>query len=67
MKPEYLEYGLYTYMAIGFLLWLWALVDDAVTGNRHKGGIAVTMSTLLAMLLGWPFLVADLTKPRGQK
>lgn len=67
MKPEYIAYGIYTYMLIGFCLWLWAIVDDAVTGNRHRGGIVVTISTLVAMLLGWPFLVADLTKSRGRK
>lgn len=67
MKPEYLEYALYAYFVIGFLLWLWALVDDALTGNRHRGGMVVTITTLLAMLLGWPFLVADLTKSRGRR
>lgn len=67
MKTEYLEYGLYTYMAIGFLLWLWAIIDDEVTGNRHRGGPIVTLETLVAMLLGWPFLVSDLTKSRGRK
>ena len=67
MKPEYIAYGIYTYMLIGFFLWLWAIVDDAVTGNRHRGGIVVTITTLVAMLLGWPFLVADLTKSRGRK
>lgn len=67
MKPEYIAYGIYIYMLIGFLLWLWAIVDDAMTGNRHRGGIVVTVSTLVAMLLGWPFLVADLIKPRGRK
>ena len=67
MKPEYIAYGIYTYMLIGFLLWLWAIVDDAMTGNRHRGGIVVTVSTLVAMLLGWPFLVVDLIKPRRRK
>lgn len=67
MKPEYIAYGIYVYMIIGFCLWLWAFVDDAVTGNRHRGGIVVTISTLVAMLLGWPFLVADLTKSRGRR
>lgn len=74
MKTEYLEYGLYTYMAIGFLLWLWAIIDDEITGNRHRGGPIVTLETLIAMLetliamlLGWPFLVADLTKSRRRK
>ena len=67
MKPEYIAYGIYTYMLIGFFLWLWAIVDDAMTGNRHRGGIVVTITTLMAMLLGWPFLVADLTKSRGRK
>lgn len=67
MKPEYIAYGIYTYFLIGFLLWLWAIVDDAVTGNRHRGGIVVTITTLVAMLLGWPFLVADLTKSRGRR
>lgn len=67
MKPEYIVYGLYAYFLVGFLLWLWAIVDDAVTGNRHRGGIVVTITTLVAMLLGWPFLVADLTKSRGRK
>lgn len=67
MKPEYIAYGLYTYFLVGFLLWLWAIVDDAVTGNRHRGGLMVTITTLVAMLLGWPFLVADLTKSRGRK
>lgn len=67
MKPEYIAYGIYIYMMIGFCLWLWAIVDDAVTGNRHRGGIVVTITTLVAMLLGWPFLVADLTKSRGRK
>lgn len=67
MKPEYIEYALYAYSLIGFLLWLWAIVDDAMTGNRHRGGIVVTVSTLVAMLLGWPFLVVDLLKPRGRR
>lgn len=67
MKPEFIAYGIYTYMLIGFCLWLWAFVDDAVTGNRHRGGIVVTISTLVAMLLGWPFLVVDLLKPRGRR
>lgn len=67
MKPEYIEYALYAYFLIGFLLWLWAIVDDAMTGNRHRGGIVVTVSTLVAMLLGWPFLVVDLLKPRGRR
>lgn len=70
MKPEYVEYALYVlyaYFLIGFLLWLWAIVDDAVTGNRHRGGPIVTLETLVAMLLGWPFLVSDLTKSRGRK
>lgn len=67
MKPEYIACGLYVYMMIGFLLWMWAIVDDAVTGNRHRGGIVVTITTLVAMLLGWPFLVADLIKPRGRR
>lgn len=67
MKPEYIAYGLYAYFLVGFLLWLWAIVDDAVTGNRHRGGLMVTITTLVAMLLGWPFLVADLTKSRGRK
>lgn len=67
MKPEFIAYGIYVYMMVGFCLWLWAMVDDAVTGNRHRGGIVVTITTLVAMLLGWPFLVADLTKSRGRK
>lgn len=70
MKPEYVEYALYVlyaYFLIGFLLWLWAIIDDEVTGNRHRGGPIVTLETLVAMLLGWPFLVADLIKPRGRK
>lgn len=67
MKPEYIAYGIYTYMLIGFLLWLWAVIDDEVTGNRHRGGPIVTLETLVAMLLGWPFLVATLFKPRGRK
>lgn len=67
MKPEYIAYGLYAYCLIGFLLWLWAIVDDAMTGNRHRGGLIVTLETLVAMLLGWPFLVADLIKPRRRK
>lgn len=67
MKPEYIAYGLYAYCLIGLLLWLWALVDDYVTGNRHRGGPIVTLETLVAMLLGWPFLVADLVKPRRRK
>lgn len=66
MKPEYVEYALYAYFLIGFLLWLWALVDDMVTGNRHRGGTLILVQTLFIMLLGWPFLVADLTKPRGR-
>ena len=67
MKPEYIEYALYAYFLIGFLLWLWDIVDDAMTGNRHRGGIVVTVSTLVATLLGWPFLVSDLTKSRRRK
>nr|DAH56235.1 MAG TPA: hypothetical protein [Caudoviricetes sp.] len=67
MKPEYIAYGLCAYYLIGFLLWLWAIVDDAMTGNRHRGGLIVTLETLVAMLLGWPFLVADLIKPRRRK
>lgn len=67
MKLEYIAYGLYTYFLIGFLLWLWAVIDDEVTGNRHRGGPIVTLETLVAMLLGWPFLVGDLLKPRGRK
>lgn len=67
MKPEYIACGLYIYMMIGFLLWMWAIVEDALTGNRHRGGIVVTITTLVAMLLGWPFLVADLIKPRGRR
>lgn len=67
MKPEYIEYALYAYFLIGFLLWLWAIVDDAMTGNRHHGGVIVTISTLVAMLLGWPFLVVDLLKHRGRR
>lgn len=31
MKPEFIAYGIYTYMLIGFCLWLWAMVDDAAT------------------------------------
>lgn len=67
MKTEYIEYALYVYFLVGFLLWLWAVVDDAMTGNRHHGGIVVTVSTLVAMLLGWPFLVVALLKPRGRR
>lgn len=67
MKTEYIAYGLYAYFIIGFMLWLWAMVDDAATGNRHRGGVVVTISTLVAMLLGWPLLVRDLTKSRGRK
>ena len=64
MKPEFIAYGIYAYLIVGFMLWLWAFVDDAATGNRHRGGVVVTISTLVAMLLGWPFLVRDLTKSR---
>lgn len=67
MKPEYIAYGIYTYMFIGFLLWLWAIVDDAVTGNRHRGGVTVALAALVALALGWPFLVPTLFKPRGHK
>lgn len=67
MKPEFIAYGIYVYMMVGFCLWLWAIVDDAATGNRHRGGIVVTITTLVAMLLGWPFLAGDLLKPRGRK
>lgn len=67
MKPEFIAYGIYAYMMVGFLLWLWALVDDEITGNRCKHGIATMVLTLVAMLLGWPFLVGDLVKPRGRK
>lgn len=67
MKPEYIAYGIYTYMLIGFLLWLWAMVDDAVTGNRHRGGFMVALEALIAMALGWPFIVPTLFKPRGRR
>lgn len=67
MKTEYIEYALYVYFLVGFLLWLWAIVDDAMTGNRHRGGTIVALETLFVMLLGWPFLVVDLLKPRGRR
>lgn len=67
MKPEYVEYALYAYFLIGFLLWLWAIIDDEITGNRHRGGPIVTLETLVAMLLGWPFIVPTLFKPRGRR
>ena len=67
MKPEFIAYGIYAYLIVGFKLWLWAFVDDAVTVNRHRGGIVVTISTLVAMLLGWPFLIRTLCKPRGRR
>ncbi len=67
MKPEFIAYGIYVYMMVGFMLWLWAIVDDEVTGNRHRGGIVVTVTTMIAMLLGWPFLVRTLCKSRGSK
>lgn len=67
MKTEYLEYGLYTYMMIGFLLWLWAIIDDEITGNRHRGGPIVTLETLIAMLLGWPVHIRALLEPRRRK
>ena len=67
MKPEYIAYGIYTYMLIGFLLWLWAMVDDAVTGNRHRGGLMVALEALIVMVLGWPFIAPTLFKPRGRK
>lgn len=65
MKPEYIAYGIHVYMLIGFLLWLWAIVDDAATGKRH--GLIMTIATLVAMLLGWPFLVVGLTKSRRRQ
>lgn len=70
MKPEYIEYALYVlyaYFLIGFLLWLWALADDAKTGNRHRGGFTVALAALAALVLSWPFLVRALCKPRGRK
>lgn len=67
MKPEYIAYGIYAYMLIGFLLWLWAMVDDAATGNRHRGGFMVALEALIVMVLGWPFIVPTLFKPRGRK
>lgn len=67
MKPEYIAYGIYTYMFIGFLLWLWAMVDDAVTGNRHRGGFMVALAALVALVLGWPLLVTTLCKSGGRK
>lgn len=67
MKPEYIAYDIYAYLIVGFLLWLWAVVDDAMTGNRHHGGTIVALETLFAMLLGWPFLVVDLLKHRGRR
>lgn len=67
MKPEYIAYGIYIYMFIGFLLWLWAMVDDVVTRNRHRGGLMVALEALIAMVLGWPFIVPTLLKPRGRK
>lgn len=67
MKPEYIAYGIYTYMLIGFFLWLWAMVDDAATGNRHRGGFMVALEALIVMVLGWPFIVPTLFKPRGRR
>lgn len=67
MKPEYIAYGIYTYMLIGFLLWLWAIVDDAVTGNRHRGGFTAALVALIALVLSWPFLVTTLCKSGGHK
>lgn len=67
MKHEYIACGLYIYMMIGFFLWVWAIVEDAMTGNRHRGGTIVALETLFAMLLGWPFLVVDLLKHRGRR
>lgn len=67
MKPEYIAYGLYAYCLIGFLLWLWAIVDDAVTGNRHRGGVTVALAALVALVLGWPLLVTTLCKSGGRK
>lgn len=67
MKPEYIAYGIYVYMLIGFLLWLWAMVDDAATGNRHRGGFMVALEALIVMVLGWPFIVPTLFKPRGRR
>ena len=66
MKPEYIACGLYIYMMIGFLLWMWAIVEDALTGNRHRGGFMVALEALIVMVLGWPFFVSDLIKPRGR-
>lgn len=67
MKPEFIAYGIYIYMMVGFMLWLMAFVDDALTGNRHRGGVVVTITTLVVMLVGWPFIVPTLFKPRGRK
>lgn len=67
MKPEYIAYGLYAYFLVGFLLWLWAMVDDAATGNRHRGGLMVALEALIVMVLGWPFVVPALFKPRGRR
>ena len=67
MKTEYIEYALYVYFLVGFLLRLWAMVDDAVTGNRHRGGFMVALEALIAMVLGWPFIVPALFKPRGRR
>lgn len=67
MKPEYIACGLYVYMMIGFCLWLWAMVDDALTGNRHRGGFMVALEALIVMVLGWPFIIPTLFKPRGRK
>lgn len=67
MKPEFIAYGIYAYMLIGFMLWLWAMVDDAATGNRHRGGFVVAFEALIALVLGWPFLVVTLCKPRGRR
>lgn len=67
MKPEFIAYGICAYLIVGFMLWLWAFVDDTMTGNRHHGGLVVAITTLVAMLLGWPFLVVDLLKPRGRR
>lgn len=67
MKPEFIAYGIYVYMLIGSMLWLWALVDDAKTGNRHRGGFVVALVALIALVLSWPLLVSTLCKPRGRK